>query len=83
MGERLTDLVNTHEEKCQGCNKCIRHCPVDANVAYADEEGKIKVKVQAELCINCGECIEVCDHEAREFYDDTEAFFADLKNGKK
>lgn len=83
MAKGTTNLVTTHEEKCQGCNKCIRHCPVDANIAYCDEHGKIKVKVQGDLCINCGECIEVCDHDAREFTDDTERFFADLRNGKK
>ena len=43
-------------DKCVGCNKCIRSCPVlTANVA---EEGKINVN--EEMCIQCGACEEVC-----------------------
>ena len=37
-------------EKCVGCNKCIRSCPVlTANVAE-DE----KINVNEEMCIQCG-----------------------------
>lgn len=66
-------------EKCVGCNKCIRSCPVlTANVA---EEGKINVN--EEMCIQCGACFDNCMHEARDFEDDTAAFLADLKAGKR
>jgi len=78
-----THLILTDENKCEGCNKCIRHCPVNANIAYLDKENKVKVKVNNEWCIHCGKCIEVCDHQAREFVDDTERFFSDLVNGAK
>lgn len=69
------------EEKCQGCNKCIRNCPVfGANVSYTIN-GATKVKVNPELCIHCGKCIEVCDHYARDYRDDTERFFHALQEG--
>ena len=66
-------------EKCVGCNKCIRSCPVlMANVA---EEGKININ--GEMCIQCGACFDNCMHEARDYDDDTAKFLQDLKNGKR
>ena len=66
-------------EKCVGCNKCIRSCPVlMANVA---EEGKININ--EEMCIQCGACFDNCMHEARDYDDDTAKFLQDLKNGKR
>ncbi|MBO5337867.1 MAG: chemotaxis protein [Lachnospiraceae bacterium] len=66
-------------EKCVGCNKCIRTCPVlTANVA---RNGKIDV--DESVCIQCGACFDNCRHGARDFDDDTAKFLADLKVGKK
>ena len=66
-------------DKCVGCNKCIRSCPVlTANVA---EEGKIDVN--EEMCIQCGACFDNCMHDARDYDDDTQKFLGDLKSGKK
>lgn len=66
-------------EKCVGCNKCIRSCPVlTANVAEDD-----KIIVDEAMCIQCGACFDNCMHEARDFEDDTSKFLSDLKNGKK
>jgi ferredoxin len=76
-------LIITDETKCQGCNKCIRHCPIDANIAYLADKENVKVRVNKERCINCGKCLEVCDHDARDYIDDTEVFFRDLKQGSK
>ena len=71
------------EENCQGCNKCIRNCPVfGANVSYTIN-GETKVKVDPERCIHCGRCIEACDHNARDYRDDTERFFHDLQQGQE
>jgi len=76
-------LVYLDEEKCVGCNKCIRNCPIfEANIAYIID-GKNKVKIDIDKCIHCGECIKVCDHDARQYNDDTKVFFEDLKNGKE
>ena len=66
-------------EKCVGCNKCIRSCPVlTANVA--DKE---TINVDEEMCIQCGACFDSCMHDARDFDDDTAKFLSDLKKGKK
>lgn len=76
----MKELIKCNSEKCDGCNRCIRICPVsEANIAYI-ENGKVKVKVDAEKCIACGGCIDICQHGARSFEDDTERFFEDLKN---
>jgi len=74
-------LIITNETKCRGCNKCIRHCPVNANTVYTDIQDRVKVKIDSERCIYCGKCIDVCDHEARDYVDDTEKLINDLKNG--
>lgn len=78
-----TNLIVTDESKCEGCNKCIRYCPVSANIAYTDSENKVRVKVHNEWCIDCGKCIAVCDHDARSYVDDTKLFLNDLRNGVK
>lgn len=78
----LQSHIVTDTVKCQGCNKCIRACPVGANSAYL-LNGDVKVKIENEKCIECGRCIAVCDHEARSYLDDTESFFKDLKQGRK
>ncbi|MDR1125802.1 MAG: methyl-accepting chemotaxis protein [Deltaproteobacteria bacterium] len=74
-------LITNDLEKCVGCNRCIRHCPVEeANISYI-ENGVTKVRVDSDKCIACGACLSVCLHESRSFVDDTERFFADLKKG--
>ncbi len=66
-------------EKCVGCNKCIRSCPVlTANVA-----GEGKINVDERMCIQCGACFDHCHHGARDFDDDTRKFLTDLRNGKR
>lgn len=66
-------------DKCVGCNKCIRTCPVlTANVA---ENGRIDV--DESMCIQCGACFDSCHHGARDFEDDTQVFLADLRAGKQ
>jgi len=75
-------IIDTNEDKCLGCNKCIAECPVNANNAHIID-GKNKSTIDSTRCIQCGECIKICDHNARDFIDDTELFFSQLKNGKK
>ncbi len=66
-------------EKCLGCNKCIRSCPaITANVA---EKGRIVVNEA--MCIQCGACFDHCMHGARDYEDDTNLFLEGLKAGKK
>ena len=61
-------MVHVNEDKCIGCNACIRDCPIpNANKT----DGKI-VSVNNVECIQCGECIKSCQHGARYFDDDFE-----------
>ncbi len=77
-------FVTIDEEKCIGCNACIRVCPVhDANTAKLAADGQHSIiTVDKDKCISCGACVKECKHEARSYVDDTEAFFEDLRNGK-
>ncbi|MCD1656178.1 4Fe-4S binding protein [Treponema zuelzerae] len=76
-----SEVVFTIEEKCVGCNKCIRNCPVlGANISYV-KDGVTRVRVDQEKCIRCGACLDACSHKARDYTDDTEDFFNDLKRG--
>ena len=77
----MSTLIGNDMEKCVGCNRCIRTCPVDeANVSYI-ENGVTKVRVDQSKCITCAACLPVCHHASRYFYDDTEKFFSDLRRG--
>ena len=72
------EIVFTDTDRCVGCNKCIRNCPVvGANVAYV-VNGENRVRVDQERCIRCGACLDSCSHGARVYEDDTEACFRDL-----
>ncbi|MCR4897015.1 MAG: 4Fe-4S dicluster domain-containing protein [Lachnospiraceae bacterium] len=75
-------LVHTNE-KCIGCNRCIRSCScMGANIAVEKERGNV-IEVDPKKCIACGACIDACEHGAREYDDDVDRFFADLKKGTK
>ena len=75
-------LIRTNE-KCIGCNRCIRTCScTGANIAVEKERGNI-IEVDPKKCIACGACIDACDHGAREYEDDVDRFFSDLKRGEK
>jgi iron only hydrogenase large subunit-like protein/molecular chaperone GrpE (heat shock protein) len=79
----MRNLIECDAAKCQGCNRCIRVCPIsEANIAYL-ENGKIKVKIDPSKCIACGACINICQHEAREYIDDTHRFLEDIAQGEK
>ena len=75
-------LVKTNE-KCIGCNRCIRACScTGANIAV-ERDGRNIIEVNPNKCIACGACIDACEHGAREYVDDVEKFFDDLKHGVK
>ena len=77
-------LVYTND-KCIGCNKCIRTCScIGACVSTEpDENGNSRIMVDGSLCVSCGACFDICEHNARNFIDDTERFFEDLQAGEK
>ncbi len=55
----LTSIV-IEKEKCKGCSKCARICPVQAI------EGKIKepYTINQSKCIKCGACLKSCPFAA-------------------
>jgi len=77
-------LVFTND-RCIGCNKCIRACScIGACVSTEpDENGNSRIMVDGNLCVACGACFDICEHNARDFSDDTERFLEDLKAGEK
>ena len=45
-----------HEEKCKGCGKCLRNCPMEAITGAP----RLVHKIDPEKCINCGACVGTC-----------------------
>lgn len=50
-------------EKCVGCGKCRKICPIDA-IGMTEENGVKKARVVPERCIGCGVCIKHCPTKA-------------------
>ena len=84
MRDITKGLVYTND-KCIGCNKCIRTCScIGACVSTEpDESGSSRIMVDGSLCVSCGACFDICEHNARVFTDDTGRFFEDLQKGEK
>lgn len=77
----VRNIITNDPDKCVGCNRCIRVCPLEeANIAQ-ELDSKIIVKIDNDKCIACGACIAACPHESRSYEDDTARFFQDLENG--
>jgi NADH-quinone oxidoreductase subunit F len=43
-------------EKCTGCTRCVKACPVEAITG----ERKMAHRIDEEKCIKCGSCFDVC-----------------------
>ena len=43
-------------EKCKGCGKCRKNCPMEA-ISGAVKQAHT---IDSEKCINCGACVTVC-----------------------
>lgn len=71
-------MIHVIEDKCIGCNACIRVCPVPNANHY---NGKV-VHTNPGECIQCGECIKNCRHGARYFDDDLDALLKLIKTKK-
>ena len=61
-GEELPghEAICIVEEKCKGCSKCARQCPVNAITGVV----KSRHTIDAEKCIKCGACEEACSSGA-------------------
>ncbi|MCL2282288.1 MAG: methyl-accepting chemotaxis protein [Fibromonadales bacterium] len=78
----MKNVIAIDIDKCVGCDRCIRVCPVDeANYAFGKSSGQHKIKIDNAKCIVCGNCLTACNHNSRNYQDDTERFFADLRAG--
>lgn len=69
--------VTVDQNKCIGCNACIRACPVPS--ANKTENGKVQCVYDE--CIRCGECIKACPHGARDYIDDIDVLLDLMKGG--
>ncbi len=69
--------VTVDQNKCIGCNACIRACPVPS--ANKTENGKVQCIYDE--CIRCGECIKACPHGARDYIDDIDVLLDLMKGG--
>jgi len=77
----MNEIITNELEKCVGCNRCLRVCPIDeANITTRIDD-VTKIEVDGDHCILCGACLTVCHHGSRDYIDDTEEFFNDLGNG--
>ena len=85
MGDMIQQGLVYTNDRCIGCNKCIRACScIGACVSTEpDENGSSRIVVDGSLCVSCGACFDICEHNARDYRDDTERFFADLEKGEK
>lgn len=60
-------LSTIDPERCKGCGRCVKACPVDAiHLAAGEKNGrKRKWAVRdADLCLGCGVCYAACKHGA-------------------
>ncbi len=70
----MKNLVDIHNERCIGCTRCMRSCPMEA-IRIVDN----KAQLFKERCIYCGNCIIECHKNAYKVYSDS---FANLSKYK-
>jgi len=79
----MRKVIHNDLNKCVGCNRCVRVCPINEANIVSEVNGRIVAQIDNSKCIACGACQAVCHHGSRYYEDDTERFFADLKRGAR
>jgi ferredoxin len=57
LGDKIKYEVNS--SKCNGCNKCVVQCPVNAITVING-----KAYIDASECVGCGICVDICPRDA-------------------
>jgi Pyruvate/2-oxoacid:ferredoxin oxidoreductase delta subunit len=61
-------LPAVDERACNGCEKCVRACPVEALAAVSANDPRrpkrTVARVDAERCLGCGVCVRACAPKA-------------------
>ncbi|EFC91362.1 4Fe-4S ferredoxin iron-sulfur binding domain protein [Dethiosulfovibrio peptidovorans DSM 11002] len=57
--EQHSARMSVDDEKCVGCGRCFRNCPVKAISMTGG-----KAVIDKDVCIGCGECLTVCPASA-------------------
>lgn len=69
-----TDIITIDPEKCTGCSKCLRVCPVStaSHIVPNQDYSSFIIETDLKKCIACGECIKACPQGARSYNDDSD-----------
>ena len=66
-------IAGSDRDKCLGCGKCSKRCPIDAIRRVADPDPRFRKhgrpKVDEELCIGCGVCATTCNPGAMKLHE--------------
>lgn len=57
-------LASVDADKCKGCARCVRNCPVMAIELKATSFGKPMARIDEKLCLGCGVCNIACKNKA-------------------
>lgn len=58
-------IARVDKNKCEGCGKCARACPINAiellPIKNPKPKKKIELRINTDICIGCGVCSLQCD----------------------
>ncbi|MBT4277724.1 4Fe-4S binding protein [Candidatus Falkowbacteria bacterium] len=55
-------ISNPSNDKCTGCNICVKKCPVEA-IKLKSNNNKFYIEIDKQRCIGCGVCARFCSFE--------------------
>ena len=59
-------LPHINEEKCIGCGKCAKVCPILTIELKQKREGRGVAEINTDICLGCGVCVRNCPEKAIE-----------------